>query len=361
MSDNPLNMEQLAQHIKSWGQSLGFAELRITDTDLSAYIDKHKSSINAGLHGEMHYLENNQALRYQPENLLPGTRRVICARMHYLPAKVETVERLATPDKAYIARYALGRDYHKTMRKRLTKLAKKIESVIGPFGYRAFVDSAPVLERQLAEKSGLGWIGKNTLLLNEQTGSWFLLGEIYTDLPLPLDQAEPKQHCGACTACLDVCPTNAFIEPWLLDARKCISYLTIEYKGSIPIELRPLMGNRIFGCDDCQIFCPWTKFVKHSEEYDFQPRNNLDQAELVELFMWSEQEFLTRTEGSPIRRAGYECWLRNIAVALGNAPSTTKIVNALTQRATHPSAIVREHVQWALQQHAGHHSQSKQP
>jgi epoxyqueuosine reductase len=337
--------------LHGWAGELGFADLRITDTDVSAYVQRHRQCIEQGLHGEMQYLEKNQELRYHPPNLLPGTQRVICVRMNCLPP-VATAERLQTPERAYIARYALGRDYHKLMRKRLDLLARRLQDKIGPFGYRAFVDSAPVLERQLAEKSGLGWIGKNTLLLNKQAGSWFLLGEIFTDLPLPLDEPQAEQHCGSCSACLDVCPTKAFVKPWVLDARRCISYLTIEYKGSIPLELRPLFGNRIFGCDDCQIFCPWTKFSDHTKEADFQPRHGLDQAQLIELFLWDEEMFLQKTAGSPIRRAGYVCWLRNIAVALGNAPTCPEILEALRQRLDFPAELVREHVQWALAQHS---------
>jgi epoxyqueuosine reductase len=336
--------------LKTWAAELGFAELRVTDPDVSSYVERHRHSIEQGLHGEMLYLERNQELRYYPQKLMPGTQRIICLRMNCLPP-VATRERLQSKTKAYIARYALGRDYHKVMRKRLNTLAQRLAEKIGPFGYRAFVDSAPVLERQLAEKSGLGWIGKNTLLLHEQAGSWFLLGEIFTDLPLPLDTPQPKQRCGSCTACLDVCPTRAFVKPWVLDARRCISYLTIEFKGSIPMELRPLMGNRIFGCDDCQIFCPWTKFSDTTAEPAFQPRHNLDNANLIELFLWSEQEFLDKTAGSPIRRAGYECWLRNIAVALGNAPSSPAITAALRQRLEYPSVLVREHIEWALSRH----------
>jgi epoxyqueuosine reductase len=343
--------EEIKSQLKTWALELGFAELRVTDTDVSAYVENHKRCIEQGLHGEMGYLERNQELRYYPPNLVPGTQRIICLRMNCLPP-VATRERLLSKTKAYIARYALGRDYHKVMRKRLNVLAAKLAEKIGPFGYRAFVDSAPVLERQLAEKSGLGWIGKNTLLLNEQAGSWFLLGEIYTDLPLPLDTPQPKQRCGTCTACLDICPTRAFVKPWVLDAKRCISYLTIEFKGSIPTELRPLIGNRVFGCDDCQIFCPWTKFSDTTAEPAFQPRHGLDDAELVELFLWSEQEFLDKTAGSPIRRAGYEGWLRNLAVALGNAPALPAVTAALWQRREHPSALVREHIEWALQRQA---------
>jgi epoxyqueuosine reductase len=350
-SDTALDYHQAADLLKRWAGELGFADIAVTDTDLSAYTGPHRRAIEQGLHGEMGYLERNQHLRYEPAQLHPGTRRVICARMDYLPETVSTVDRLATGDKAYIARYALGRDYHKFMRKRLTQLARRLEAHIGPYGYRAFVDSAPVLERQLAEKSGLGWIGKNPLVLNKEAGSWFLLGEIFTDLPLPVDQPTDKEHFGSCTACPDVCPTRAFVKPWLLDARRRMSYLTIEYKGSIPLEFRPLIGNRVFGCDDCQIFCPWTKFSQRTEEKDFQPRHAFDAAELAGLFLWDEATFLEKTAGSPIRRTGYECWLRNLAVGLGNAPTTDKVINALEQRLDHPSELVREHTQWAMDRH----------
>jgi epoxyqueuosine reductase len=346
----PVDIQQTRALLNDWSAELGFHELRVTDTNLSAYIHSHRKAIEQGLHGEMLYLERNQELRYQPEKLLPGTTRIICVRMNYLPQEADTVTRLKTPERAYIARYSLGRDYHKFMRKRLTLLAQKLERHIGPFGYRAFVDSAPVLERQLAEKSGIGWIGKNTLLLNEQAGSWFLLGEIYTDLLLPLDRPFDKEHCGSCSKCLDVCPTRAFVKPWLLDARRCISYLTIEYKGSIPLELRPLIGNRIFGCDDCQIFCPWTKFAGTATDSDFSPRHELDSAFLKDLFLWDEQTFLEKTKGSAIRRSGYECWLRNIAIALGNAPYKSEIVEALQSRLQYPSELVQEHCRWALDQ-----------
>jgi epoxyqueuosine reductase len=276
--------------------------------------------------------------------------RVLTVRMDYSLEKEQTLSPLKQPHIAYISRYARGRDYHKLIRKRLQKLAERISAHIGEFGYRAFVDSAPVLERALAEKSGLGWIGKNTLLLNKQAGSWFFLGELFTDLPLPIDDPV-SAHCGSCTACLDICPTQAFAGPNVLDARRCISYLTIELKGSIPEALRPLMGNRVFGCDDCQLICPWNKFSQLSSEQDFAPRHALDNSELSQLFLWSEETFMTRTEGSAIRRTGYEGWLRNLAVGLGNAPTTIAVIQALQARQEHPSALVREHVEWALHQH----------
>lgn len=347
----PDSLSELALKIKSWATEFGFAEAKVTGIDHSHHQESFDRWIEKGYQGTMSYLENHGDMRFKANLLHPGTRRIISLRMHYLPQSVETVKRLKTTDKAYIARYALGRDYHKLIRKRLTQLAKKIQEHVGEHGYRAFVDSAPILERQVAEEAGMGWVGKNTLLLTPKAGSWFLLGEIFTNLPLPIDAPQTKKHCGSCTACLDLCPTNAFVEPWVLDARKCISYLTIEYDGSIPEELRPKMGNRIFGCDDCQLVCPWTKYAKHTEEGDFQPRHNLDDANLTELFLWDEDEFLKKTEGSPIRRTGYVNWLRNISIALGNADTSTDVIDALKQRQQHESEIVKEHVDWALKQH----------
>ena len=347
----PDALQQLASDIKTWALEFGFAEAKITGTDMLKHKPDYQAWLEKGYQGSMSYLENHADIRFQPELLHPGTRRIICLRMHYLPESVETVHRLKTTDKAYIARYALGRDYHKLIRKRLTQLAKKIEQQIGQHGYRAFVDSAPVLERQLAEEAGMGWLGKNTLLLTPKAGSWFLLGEIFTNLPLPIDPPQAARHCGSCTACLDKCPTDAFVAPWVLDASKCISYLTIEHSGPIPLELRTKMGNRIFGCDDCQLVCPWTKFAKNTQEQDFQPRHNLDSADLVDLFLWDEAQFLKNTEGSPIRRTGYENWLRNIAVALGNAPTSATILAALRDKQKHSSPLVQEHITWALEQH----------
>jgi epoxyqueuosine reductase len=273
--------------------------------------------------------------------------------MDYLSLDTQPLKILKSPDKAYISRYSLGRDYHKLMRQRLAKLAKKIDDACQGHQYRAFVDSAPVLERAFAQKSGLGWFGKNTMIINRKAGSWFFLGEIYTTLPLPISEPYETEHCGKCRACLDICPTQAFTGPYQLDSRKCISYLTIEYKGSIPVELREKMGNRIFGCDDCQLICPWNRFAKATQEQDFSPRHHLEQADLIELFNWDETTFLKRTEGSAIRRAGYESWLRNIAIGLGNAHGSDAIINALKQRLDDPSSIVREHVQWAYQRQLG--------
>jgi epoxyqueuosine reductase len=277
--------------------------------------------------------------------------RVISARMDYLPQDAQAAqELLQKPEQALISRYALGRDYHKLLRQRLQQLARRIEKSIGTFGYRVFVDSAPVLEKALAAKAGLGWIGKHSNLLNRSAGSWFFLGEIFTDLPLPVDQPVPE-HCGTCSRCIDVCPTQAIVAPYQVDARRCISYLTIELRDSIPLELRPLMGNRIFGCDDCQFVCPWNRYAQFSQEDDFSPRPGLDAAELLELFSWSEEEFLRRTEGSAIRRIGYHCWLRNIAVALGNAPTSPDLIAGLSSGLRHANEMVREHVLWALARH----------
>ena len=286
--------------------------------------------------------------RTRPAELVPGTLRVISVRMSYLPGSAAPADEvLHNPELGMISRYGLGRDYHKIVRNRLQKLADQISARVGPFGYRAFTDSAPVLEKALAEKAGLGWIGKHTNLIQRDAGSWFFLGELYTDLPLPVD-APASNHCGTCQACIDICPTQAIVAPYQLDARRCISYLTIELRGTIPVELRPLIGNHIYGCDDCQMICPWNKFAQPTEEPDFAPRHGLDAPKLVELFAWTEEEFLKKTEGSAIRRIGYECWLRNIAVALGNAPRSDAVMASLGARADHPSVLVREHVVWAL-------------
>lgn len=345
-----LDFDKLATDIRLWSRELGFQQLAITDTDLSSYRPYLRDWIASDYHGDMHYMAEHEGLRARPEQLLPGTHRVICVRMDYADRADNSLQPLSLNDKAYVARYARGRDYHKLIRKRLQTLAQRIEGVAGQFGYRAFVDSAPVLERALAEKAGLGWIGKNTMLINKQAGSWFFLGELFTDLPLPVDEPG-SPHCGSCRACLDICPTNAFVGPNQLDARRCISYLTIELRGSIPVEFRKAMGNRIFGCDDCQLICPWNKFTHVTGEKDFSPRHQLDDAELIALFTWSETEFLERTAGSAIRRTGYTGWLRNIAVALGNANTSSAVVSALRSRLSYPSDIVREHVLWALQQH----------
>ena len=351
MSSAPLDLLALTASIREWAAQLGFQQVGITDIDLTEDALRLDAYLAAGYHGEMEYMASHGTMRSRPDELVPGTLRVISVRMDYLPEDTQMAQILAQPEQAYVSRYALGRDYHKLIRKRLQQLAEKISQEIGPFGHRAFVDSAPVLEKPLARKAGLGWVGKNTLILNRKAGSWFFLGELLVDLPLPIDQPNDRDHCGKCTACLQVCPTQAFVGDRVLDARRCISYLTIELKGAIPEDLRPLIGNRVFGCDDCQLVCPWNRFAKPTQEDDFQPRHRLDNSSLVELFMWTEDEFLARTLGSPIRRIGYERWLRNLAVGLGNAPSTISVLEALKARLEHPSELVREHVRWALQQH----------
>ncbi len=350
----PSDWAGLATNIQHWGQELGFQKLGVSDTQLDEAETHLLNWLQEGKHGRMNYMSKHGTKRSRPDELEPGTISVISARLDYLPPNSADPDAiLADAEKAYISRYALGRDYHKVLRHRMQKLATRIEQAIGPFGYRVFTDSAPVLEKALAEKAGLGWIGKHSNLLAEQTGSWFFLGEIYTDLPLPTSlpvNTTATNHCGTCTACIDVCPTRAIVAPYKVDARLCISYLTIELRESIPVELRPLIGNRIYGCDDCQLVCPWNRFAQTTPETDFLPRHTLDDISLLELFAWSEEEFLKRTEGSPIRRIGYECWLRNIAVALGNAPPSTKIRDALMAKKQHPSELVREHVRWALDQ-----------
>lgn len=351
MSSCTPDLAQLAQSIKIWGQELGFAHVGIAGVDLGEHEHHLQRWLDAGYQGEMEYLGAHGSKRSHPDQLIPGTVRVVSLRMDYLSGDTQMAQRLAQPEKAYISRYALGRDYHKLVRKRVQFLADRIQEAIGPFGYRAFVDSAPVLEKALAEQAGLGWIGKNTLLLNRKAGSYFFLSELFVDLPLPVDEAQATEHCGRCSACLDICPTQAFVGPYVLDARRCISYLTIELKSAIPEELRPLIGNRVFGCDDCQIVCPWNRFARPTGEADFKPRHGLDNAGLAELFMWDEETFLASTEGSPLRRAGYERWLRNLAVGLGNAPSTIPVLEALQARREYPSELVREHVEWALRQH----------
>ncbi|OJS99695.1 tRNA epoxyqueuosine(34) reductase QueG [Marinobacter nauticus] len=360
MTSNPEPRSERSEHealhalpdqIRAWASELGFADAGITCADTGPHAERLKQWLKAGYHGDMAYMADHGDKRYTPDSLVPGTTRVISVRMDYLPAPDNPKQVLTDRETAYVTRYALGRDYHKLMRKRLATLAAKIDSAVSGYNYRAFVDSAPVLERGLAQRAGLGWIGKNNMLIHPKAGSFFFLGEIFTSAPLPVDDAFDSQHCGSCSACLEVCPTDAFVGAHLLDARRCISYLTIELNGPIPEELRSKMGNRVFGCDDCQLVCPWNKFNKPTRENDFQPRHGLDNSSLAELFLWTEDEFLKRTEGSAIRRTGYENWLRNLAVGLGNAPSTIPVIEALKQRADHPSELVREHVAWALRQH----------
>jgi len=341
----------LASDLRRWGMELGFQQIGIAGVELGEDEAYLLDWLDAGHHGEMDYMQRHGTRRSRPHELQPGTLRVISARMDYAPHDLDRAwETLEDGERAYVSRYALGRDYHKLLRARLQKLADRIADAIGPFGHRVFVDSAPVLEKALARNAGLGWIGKHTLLLNRDAGSWFFLGEIFTDLPLPVDAA-PTAHCGTCTRCIEVCPTRAIVAPYKLDARRCISYLTIELRGAIPEELRPLVGNRIFGCDDCQLVCPWNKFARPTGEADFSARHGLGDALLVELFAWSETEFLSRTEGMAIRRTGYEGWLRNIAVALGNAPTSPAVLSALHARENDASFLVREHVAWALARH----------
>ena len=344
--------QSLAADIRRWGEQLGFQQIGFSDIDLQQAEQRLTDWLGKNYHGEMTYMSRHGVKRSRPDQLVPGTMSVISARMDYLSDDQEAAKALLDhPSKAYVSRYALGRDYHKVLRGRLRALARRIEERIGPLGYRVFVDSAPVLEKPLAEKAGLGWIGKHTNLINREAGSWFFLGELYTDIKLPPDQSEVG-HCGTCRACIDVCPTGAIVGPYQLDARRCISYLTIELKGNIPVEYRKLIGNRIYGCDDCQLYCPWNKFAVRTTEADFAPRHELDTAELTELFSWSEEDWHSKTEGSAMRRIGYEQWSRNIAVALGNAIHSDEIVSALRTRIDDESPVVRAHVAWALEQHA---------
>lgn len=349
--DPNIDWQELANNIKSWGTELGFQKVAISDIQLGEHETHLKNWLSKNYHGEMNYMAAHGNKRSRPEELVPGTLKIITARMNYLAVannQDNPTELLEQPEKAYISRYALGRDYHKVIRKRLQKLAQQIQLHCSDLGYRPFVDSAPVLEKALAEKSGLGWIGKHTLLLDRDVGSWFFLGELFTDLPLPTDEPV-SQHCGNCSACIDVCPTQAIVAPYQLDARLCISYLTIELKSAIPEPLRKPMGNRVFGCDDCQLVCPWNRFAKISNETDFKPRHQLDNSELLTLFLWDEDTFLKNTEGSPIRRVGYSGWLRNLSVGLGNAPYSAEIVSALKTKVA-PCEMVSEHIHWAIQE-----------
>ena len=350
MLESGYDYASLALSIKAWGRELGFQAVGVADTDLSAAEAHLASWIERGWHGEMDYMARHGERRSRPGELVPGTLRVIACRMNYVAEVGEGWPEISNDGRAYIARYARGRDYHKVMRTRLQKLADRIAGEVGEFGHRVFTDSAPVMEVELASKAGLGWRGKHTLLLSREAGSYFFLGEIYTDLPLPVD-APADNHCGTCTKCIELCPTQAIRGPYSLDARRCISYLTIELKGSIPVELRPLIGNRVYGCDDCQLACPWNSFAQATGEADFAVRNGLDAATLVELFAWTADEFDSRMAGSAIRRIGYERWLRNLAVGLGNAANSENIVAALRGRADDASSLVREHVGWALGRH----------
>lgn len=345
-----IDLPALALRIKALAIDLGFQRSGIADVELGEDEAHLQDWLAKGLYGSMAWMAQHGDKRSRPAELVPGTLRVISVGLDYGRDEDEAWATLEDRERAYVARYALGRDYHKLMRNRLQKLADRIAEEIGPFGHRVFVDSAPVLERALARNAGLGWIGKHTCLIDKDGGSWFFLGEIYVDLPLPIDPPAGA-HCGSCTRCIDICPTQAIVAPYRLDARRCIAYLTIEHEGSIDEALRPLIGNRIFGCDDCQLVCPWNKFAKTTDEPDFRARNDLDNATLADLFAWTEAEFLQRTEGSAIRRSGYARWLRNIAIALGNAPTTPQTIAALRSKREIDDAMVREHVEWALKQH----------
>lgn len=351
MTLSTAELADLAQQIRAWAAELGFQQLGIAAPDLARASTRLHEWLDQGYHADMEWMRRHAGLRSNPAATVPGTVRVISVRMDYSRADAWPGVRLAAePDRGWIARYALGRDYHRIMRPRLQRLATRISEAIGPFGYRAFVDSGPVMEKPLAQQAGLGWIGKHGNLVNTGAGSWFLLGELLTDLALPVD-VPAENHCGSCTACLAACPTGAIVAPYVVDARRCISYLTIENRGPIPEALRPALGNRVFGCDDCQLACPWNKFAQFSAEADFAPRHGLDRPSLAEMFLWSEATWLERTAGSAIRRAGFTGWLRNLAVALGNAPTTPQVLAALETQRDHPAELVREHVRWALQQH----------
>lgn len=343
------SLSVLAQQVRAWGRELGFDAVAVTGVDLADAEAGLQQWLDSGFHGEMDYMARHGMMRARPAELVSGTLRVISVRMNYWPPAADAAGNLADRGKAYVSRYALGRDYHKSMRSRLQKLADRIAAEV-PHSYRVFVDSAPVLEVELARRAGTGWRGKHSLLIDRAAGSYFFLGEIFTDFPLPLD-APVGDHCGTCNACIGACPTGAIVAPYRVDARRCISYLTIELKGAIPEPLRPLIGNRVYGCDDCQLACPWNRFARLTAEPDFAPRHELDASDLADLFAWSESDFTARMAGSPIYRIGYERWLRNLAVGLGNAPGTPAVIAALRSRSEHPSALVREHVHWALGRH----------
>jgi epoxyqueuosine reductase len=351
-SHEPIDPAALLGDIRRWAAELGFARIGVANIDVAQDEARFLDWLRAGFAGEMQYMSRHGSKRTRPAELIPGTVSCLSARMDYWPAEAEDAERvLGDKTIAYVSRYALGRDYHKLMRRRLQGLCTRIAERVGPLGLRAFVDSAPVLEKALARNAGLGWIGKHTNLIDPRAGSYFFIGEIYLNLALPTDEASTA-HCGTCSACMPACPTGAIVAPYRLDARRCISYLTIELRGSIPLELRHAIGNRIYGCDDCQLVCPWNKFARPTVEKDFEVRHGLDHTGLVEVFAWREAEFLEKTRGSAIRRIGFERWLRNVAVALGNAPTSPEVIAALRARSDDPSALVREHVAWALAQHA---------
>jgi len=346
-----IDLSSLSENIKLWGKALGFQKVGISDIDLKQQESKLQSWLDNNYHGEMEYMSKHGMKRARPDELLPGTLAVISVRMDYLPENAQFASTLKDKNSAYISRYALGRDYHKVLRKKLKQLGQKIELEVGQLGYRPFVDSAPILERPLAEKAGLGWVGKHSLLIDAKAGSWFFIGELLVDLPLVVDQPV-ENKCGQCVACLKICPTQAIVAPYVVDGRRCISYLTIELQGPIPVEFRKAIGNRIYGCDDCQLICPWNRFADTTEENDYQIRQQLQNRSLLDLFNWTEEEFLSYSEGSPIRRIGYQRWLRNISVALGNAPTSEAIVSALKNKlAETQSEMLNEHLQWALKQH----------
>lgn len=350
MSDlPPSSLQELAENIKAWGKALGFQQVGIADIDLGKHEAALTRWLEKGYHGEMGYMAEHGMKRARPGELLPGTVRVISVRMDYLPPEAKFAKTLKNKHKAYISRYALGRDYHKVLRSRLKQLANQIRDEVAHLESRPFVDSAPVLEHALAEKAGIGWTGKHSLTLSKDAGSWFFLGELFINLPLPVDQPV-EEGCGNCTACLTICPTQAIVEPYVVDARRCISYLTIEQKGAIPEAFRPLIGNRIYGCDDCQLICPWNRYAHITDEQDFHPRQQLADQELLTLFEWDEETFLKNTEGSAIRRIGFERWQRNLAVGLGNAPYDPNIVEALEHALPTATAMVAEHIIWALVQ-----------
>lgn len=349
----------LTTRLREWARAAGFDDVGITRRPLDEDAGHLRRWLARGFHGDMAWIARNTELRVRPAALAPGTVSVISARMNCRPPAAAAEAVLADGRRGYIARYALGRDYHKLLRTRLRRLADRIAAEIGPHGYRVLTDSAPALEKAMARDAGLGWIGKHTLLLNRQAGSWFLLGEIYTDLALPESVPQPpREHCGSCSACIDVCPTGAIVGPRQLDARRCISYLTIEHDGSIPMAQRAAIGNRIFGCDDCQLVCPWNRYARIAVEADFAPRHGLDAPRLVDLFAWDEPTWRVRTEGMALRRTGYRNWLRNLAVALGNAPPSAEIDAALATRTEHPDPVVREHVEWARQRQRQHRTQN---
>ncbi|TWX52452.1 tRNA epoxyqueuosine(34) reductase QueG [Colwellia hornerae] len=349
MTTSPIDYQALAENIKRWGLALGFSQVGFSDIDLSSHEDALTQWLENNYHGEMDYMHKHGLMRARAQELVEGTTRVISVRMDYLPPEAKFARTLKKKDHAYISRYALGRDYHKLMRKRLKQLGDKISEYCESFNFRPFVDSAPILERPLAEKAGLGWVGKHSLLINKSAGSWFFLGELLVDIPLPTSE-KTANECGSCVSCIKICPTQAIVAPYVVDARRCISYLTIELRDAIPEEFRPLIGNRIYGCDDCQLICPWNKFANISHEGDFSPRQNLDNVELLTVFSWDEATFLSKTAGSPIRRIGFNSWQRNISVAIGNAPYSAENIDALNDKLTTAEPMVAEHIHWALHQ-----------